>query len=399
MSYVSTAAALLIVIAAARVGGLVAARLRQPRVLGELAAGLLLGNLALANVRALEFLKTDSAVDLVSRAAVIVLMFQASLESTVGDMKKLGLAAIAIAACGVAGSFVAAFIVSVWLLSSTPSFAQAFVAASLTATSVGITARVLKDLGQARGVTAQAILAAAVIDDVLALIVLAVLSGAGAVPVVLIKASVFLVGGLAVGMFVSPRLLSLASRSMAIVLLGAALAFCFAMAWLAGLFGLAPLVGAFAAGLAVEDWHYRDFIQRRERTLDDLLAPLASWLVPVFFVVIGLRTDLSGLGRPSVIILAAALTIAAVAGKQLCALGATLVRGPVDRRAVALGMMPRGEVTLIFANLGAGIVVAGQPVIGQDTFLALVLTVIATTVVTPLALKQRLGASTAQRRS
>ena len=257
----------------------------------------------------------------------------------------------------------------------------------------------LKDLGRARSVTAQAILAAAVIDDVLALIVLAVMSGAGSIPVVLIKASVFLVGGLAVGMFVSPRLLSLASRSMAIVLLGAALAFCFAMASLAGLFGLAPLVGAFAAGLAVEDWHYRDFIQRRERTLDDLLAPLASWLVPVFFVVIGLRTGLSGLSRPSVVILAAGLTIAAVVGKQLCALGAALVRGPVDRRAVALGMMPRGEVTLVFANLGAGIIVAGQPVIGQDSFLALVLTVIATTVVTPLALKQRLGTSTVRRRS
>src|SRR5215831_8348120 len=369
MSFVRMASAVLIVIAAARVGGWVADRLRQPRVLGELAAGLLFGNLSLTGFGGLEFLKTDPAVDMVSRIAVIVLMFQASVESTVGEMRKLGAAAFAIAVCGVTGSLAATWIVARWLLSSAAPFTQAFVAASLTATSVGITARVLRDLGQARTSTAHVILAAAVVDDVLALIVLAVMTGAGSVPAVLIKATVFLVGGLAVGMFVSPRLLSLASRSMAVVLLGAALAFCFAMAGLAHLFVLASMVGAFAAGLVVEEWHYRDFIHRRERTLDDLLTPLATWLVPVFFVVIGLRTNLTGLGRPSVLGLAAALTAAAVLGKQLCAAGATVVRGTVDRQAVAFGMMPRGEVTLIFATLGAGMVVAGQPVIAGDTFL------------------------------
>ena len=391
MSFVRMASAVLIVIAAARAGGWAAVRLRQPRVLGELAAGLLLGNLSLIGFGGLEFLKTDPAVDTVSRIAVIVLMFQASVESTVGEMKKLGVAAVAVAACGVAGSLAASWIVARWLLSSSMPFTQAFVAASLTATSVGITARVLRDLGQARTGTAHVILAAAVVDDVLALIVLAVMTGAGSVTAVLIKATVFLVGGLAAAMFVSPRLLSLASRSMAIVLLAAALVFCFAMAGLAQLFGLAPMVGAFAAGLVVEEWHYRDFIHRRERTLDDLLTPLATWLVPVFFVAIGLRTNLIGLSRPAVLVLAAALTAAAVLGKQLCAAGATVARGNVDRQAVAFGMMPRGEVTLIFATLGAGMVVAGQPVIGGDTFLALVLTVIATTMATPIALKWRLA--------
>jgi len=393
MNYLRTATALVAVIAAARAGGWVADRVGQPRVLGELAAGLLLGNLSLMRFGGLEFLKTDPLVDVVSRIAVIVLMFHASLESTVGEMRKLGVAAVAVAVCGVAGSLAATWMVARWLLPSSAPFTQAFVAASLTATSVGITARVLRDLGQARTSTAHVILAAAVVDDVFALTVLAVMTGAGSVPAVLIKASVFLVGGLAAGMFVSPRLLSLASRSMAVVLLAAALAFCFAMAGLAQLFGLAPMVGAFAAGLAVEEWHYRHFIHRRERTLDDLLTPLASWLVPVFFVVIGLRTDLVGLSRPAVLGLAAALTVAAVAGKQLCAVGAGVARGNIDRLAVAFGMMPRGEVTLIFANLGAGIVVAGRPVIDGDTFLALVITVIATTVLTPIVLSGRLSSA------
>ena len=393
MNYLRTATALVAVIAAARAGGWAADRLGQPRVLGELAAGLLLGNLSLMRFVGLEFLKTDPFVDGVSRIAVIVLMFHASLESTVGEMRKLGVAALAVAVCGVAGSLAATWMVARWLLPSSAPFTQAFVAGSLTATSVGITARVLRDLGQARTSTAHVILAAAVVDDVFALTVLAVMTGAGSVPAVLIKATVFLVGGLAAGMFVSPRLLSLASRSMAVVLLAAALAFCFAMAGLAQLFGLAPMVGAFAAGLAVEEWHYRHFIHRRERTLDDLLTPLASWLVPVFFVVIGLRTDLVGLSRPAVLGLAAALTVAAVAGKQLCAVGAGVARGNIDRLAVAFGMMPRGEVTLIFANLGAGMMVAGRPVIASDTFLALVITVIATTVLTPIVLSGRLSSA------
>jgi Kef-type K+ transport system membrane component KefB len=386
MSVVSGALSIAIVLAAARTGGLIAEKLRQPRVIGELAAGLILGNLALAGLSGLDYLKTGAPLDFASRVAVIILLFHASVESTVGEMKKLGAAALLIALCGVAGSFVAALAVARWLLPASTLFAQAFVAASLSATSVGVTARARRDLGFGRSGTAHLILAAAGVDDVIGLLVLAVMAATGSIPVVLLKAGVFLVGGLAAGMFVSPRLLSLASRSMATVLLAAALAFCFAMAWLASLFGLAPIVGAFAAGLAIEEWHYQDFIDRRERTLDDLITPIASWLVPVFFVVIGIRTDLSGVARPGVIALAAALTAAAIAGKQLCALGVTGGHRAVDRVIVGLGMMPRGEVTLVFANLGVT-----MALIDADTFLALVITVIATTMITPAALKWRLA--------
>jgi Kef-type K+ transport system membrane component KefB len=399
MSYLLSAGAIAIVLIAARVGGFVAIALDQPRVLGELAVGLLLGNLALVGLRGLEFVKLDPAVDTLSRIAILVLMFHAGVEATVGEMKKVGVAAFVVAACGVVGSFAATWVIARLLLRSSNAFVQVFVAASLTATSVGVTARVLRDLGHARSSTAHVILAAAVFDDIVALIVLALMSGSGSVAAVLVKASVFLVGGLALGMAVSPRLLSFASRSMAAALLGVSLAFCFAMAWLASVFGLAAVVGAFAAGLVVEEAHYRDFIDRRERTLDDLLSPLLMWVVPVFFVVVGMRTNLAGLKRPDVLLLAAALTAAAVVGKQLCALGVTAARAKVDRLAVGLGMMPRGEVTLIFANLGAAMIVAGRPVIDTDTFLALVITVIATTLLTPVALKWRLGVSSARRRS
>jgi Kef-type K+ transport system membrane component KefB len=219
-------------------------------------------------------------------------------------MRRLGGPALLIALTGAAGSFAATWAVARLLLPDAAPSAQVFVAASLSATSVGVTARVFRDLGVASSGTAHLILAAAVFDDVFALLILAVLGASGAIPVVLLKAAVFLVGGLAIGAFVSPRLLSVASRSMSIVLLTAALAFCYAMAWLSSLFGLAPIIGAFAAGVAVEEWHY-GLHHEAEKTLDDLIAPLASWVVPIFFVVIGLHTDLSGLARPPVVTLAA----------------------------------------------------------------------------------------------
>jgi len=388
---------LALVLAAAKAGGYLAGKAHLPPVLGELGAGLLLGNLALAGVSRLDYLKTDPGIDLAARIAVILLLFHASVESTIGEMRRLGGPALLIALTGIAGSFAATWTVARLLLPDAAPLAQVFAAASLSATSVGVTARVFRDLGCAKSSSAHLILAAAVFDDVFALLILAVLGATGAIPVVLLKAAIFLVGGLAIGAFVSPRLLSVASRSMAIVLLTAALAFCFAMAWLSSLFGLAPIIGAFAAGVAVEEWHYKDFITRKEKTLDDLITPLASWVVPIFFVTIGIRTELSGLARPRVVMLAAALTAAALIGKQLCALGARSASATVDRIAVGLGMMPRGEVTLIFANLGLTLVAAGRPLVSADTFLALVVTVIATTIVTPVALKWRL--STARRRS
>jgi Kef-type K+ transport system membrane component KefB len=169
--------------------------------------------------------------------------------------------------------------------------------AALTATSVGITARVLKDLGHAQSPEARIILGAAVIDDVLGLVVLAavaaVISAAnsggavsyGAFALVLGKALVFLIGALSLGVVLSPRLFSFASRLRGSgVLLATALVFCFLLAWLAAVIGLAPIVGAYAAGLILEDVHYRDLVAREETQLEELVRPISSFLVPVFFV-------------------------------------------------------------------------------------------------------------------
>ena len=389
---------LALILVAAKVGGHLAGRLGQPPVLGELAAGVLLGNLTLVGFYGLDYLKTDEAIAMLSSLGVIILLFQVGLESTVAQMMKVGVSSFVVATVGVIGPFVLGWGVGAWLLPQASMYAHIFLGATLTATSVGITARVLKDLGRSQTDEARIILGAAVIDDVQGLVILAVVTGIiaaanqgdglsyVAIAGVVLKASAFLIGALVLGIYVSPRLFSLASKLEASgVLLAVGLAFCFSLAWLAAFIGLAPIVGAFAAGLVLEDVHYRDFASRGERSLEQLIEPIASFLVPIFFVVMGVRTDLRAFTEPGVLGLAAALTVAAIIGKQLCALGVT-VRG-LDRLSVGIGMIPRGEVGLIFANIGMTLAVAGQPVVDQSVFSAVVVMVIATTAITPPALK------------
>jgi Kef-type K+ transport system membrane component KefB len=389
---------LALILVAAKIGGHYATVVGQPPVLGELLAGVLLGNLTLAGLPGLDALKTDAAVDMLARLGVILLLFQVGLESTIGQMLKVGLSAFLVATLGVIGPFVLGWGVGAWLVPNASVYAHVFLGATLTATSVGITARVLKDLGRSQTDEARIILGAAVIDDVQGLVILAVVTGIiaaanqggfvsyAAIGLVVVKANVFLFGSLALGVYLSPRLFSLASKLQAGgVLLATGLAFCFVLAWLADSIGLAPIVGAFAAGLVLEDLHYRDFVDRGEHTLDQLIEPIAAFLVPIFFVVMGMRTDLHVFASPGVLVLAAALTVAAILGKQLCAGG---VIGPgLDRLSIGIGMIPRGEVGLIFANMGLTLTVAGQPVIDQSVFSAVVVMVIATTVMTPPTLK------------
>ena len=393
---------LAILLMAAKIGGHAAVRLGQPAVLGELVAGIVLGNLALVGVPGLAHIKHDAFVDMIARLGAIILLFEVGLESTVGEMLKVGGRAMAVAGLGLAASFALGWAAVAWLLPDSGVHARAFVGATLCATSVGITARVLQDLGRARSPEARLILGAAVIDDVLSLVVLALVSGMvldvgggrpmsyAAMLLTLGKAIAFLVGSLLVGVLLSPKLFFAASRIRARgVLTAIGLSFCFFLSWAAGAAGLAPIVGAFAAGLILEDVHYREFVARGGRALGELIRPISDFLVPVFFVLMGMRTDLPALAQPRILGLALALTAAAVVGKQACLLGAPGT--PVNRFAVALGMIPRGEVTLIFANVGLSLSVAGRPIMDAATFSAVVVVVLVTTLVTPPALKWRMG--------
>jgi Kef-type K+ transport system membrane component KefB len=398
----SVVLALAVILAAAKIAGHLATRVGQPAVLGELLAGVALGSVDLIGIHWFTPIEHDGMIAVLASIGVIILLFEVGLESTIRDMLEVGASSLLVAVLGVAAPFALGWAVSSVLLPDRSVYVHAFLAATLTATSVGITARVLQDLGRSQSREARIILGAAVIDDVLGLVILAVVAGAitaanqgGAVSVVdvgwvLGKAVVFLFGALALGAYLSPRLFQLASRLRGRgVLLATALVFCFAMAYLSSTIGLAPIVGAYAAGLILEDAHFRDFGQGEDRQLEHLVHPLSSFLVPVFFVTTGMKVDLSAFARVDVLGLAAALTIAAIVGKQACSLGA--LGRSVDRLSIGIGMIPRGEVGLIFANLGLGLTIAGQPVIDDGVFAAVVVMVLATTVVAPPALQWSLS--------
>ncbi|HKG77770.1 MAG TPA: cation:proton antiporter, partial [Pyrinomonadaceae bacterium] len=198
-----------------------------------------------------------------------------------------------------------------------------------------------------------------------------------------------------IGLFLVPRMLRGAGRlETRGVLLTLSISFCLLLAWAAAKVGLAPIVGAFAAGLILDEVHYKPSGGRQERDLHDLLQPVSTVLVPIFFVLMGLKVDLRLFARVDILGFALALTVVAIIGKQICALG--VVERGINRLAVGLGMIPRGEVGLIFAGIGATLMLPSatgvdQPVISSAIFGAVVIMVIITTLITPIALKWSLA--------
>jgi len=396
-----------IMLVMAKVGGEIFERAGQSAVLGELCAGIVLGNLVLFGFNRVEPLKTNETIAALAELGVIILLFEVGLESDVKEMVEVGWSALLVAVLGVIAPFFLGWAVSAYFIPGEARLAHIFIGATLCATSVGITARVFKDLGKLATREARIILGAAVIDDVLALLILAVVAGAikaagtGGVlsffdvGLIALKSLAFLIGAIVIGHLLMPRMLHGAGRlETRGVLLTLAISCCLFLAWASAKVGLAPIVGAFAAGLILDEVHYKHGREQPERDLSDLLQPVSTVLVPIFFVLMGLKVDLRLFTRGDILGLAFALTVAAIVGKQICALG-VIERG-VNRLAVGLGMIPRGEVGLIFAGIGATLMLpaasgASQPVISSAIFGAVVIMVIITTLITPIALKWSLG--------
>jgi Kef-type K+ transport system membrane component KefB len=391
--------ALILILLGAKLGGEVFERARQPAVLGELLVGTILGNLSLLGFHGLDFLKNEELLALLGEIGVILLLFEVGLESDIAEMRAVGLSAFSVAMAGVIAPFLLGWGASAWLLPRAHPFVHIYVGAVLCATSVGITARVLRDLGKLATPEARIILGAAVIDDVLGLLVLATVSGLiraaaqgtatvpiGSVLWIIAKSVGFLLGAIWIGQRLSPKLFHLASKLRVHgMLLVTSLSFCFLMAYLANALGLATIVGAFAAGLLLDRVHYRDFLDRGEHRLEDALRPLTTVLVPVFFVLMGIRVDLASFGRTEILGFAAMVTLAAILGKQVCGL-AVWERG-VNRMAIGLGMIPRGEVGLIVASIGMTLTVQGERIVTPAIFSAIVIMVMVTTLLTPPLVK------------
>jgi Kef-type K+ transport system membrane component KefB len=391
-------------------------KIGQPAVLGELVLGVLLGNIALAGVGVFEPIKSDTFIKFLAELGVIILLFQIGLESDVRAMRRVGVRAFLVACVGVAVPFVlGALVVGPLLFPGLDTNTYLFFGATLTATSVGITARVFKDMGALQRPEAQIVLGAAVIDDVIGLIILAVVSGivtTGAVSAVAIawitaKAFLFLGVALVAGQYTAP----LIGRAFARIQTGVAMkftlaiAFCFVLAYLAELIGLAPIVGAFAAGLILDEVTFRDYddlavvpdvrnamqgadpavVTRVERVLNkhakhhlqSLLEPVGHLFIPLFFIYTGMQVDLRTLADLPTVGIALAVTALAFAGKLVSG----LVAGPVRKWLVGWGMAPRGEVGLIFAIVGRELGVVDDRAYG-----VIVIMVMLTTLLTPVVL-------------
>jgi Kef-type K+ transport system membrane component KefB len=393
--------ALAVVLLAAKIGGDIMVRLRQPEVLGELIVGIILGNLALLGIDMFHFLREDLVLEILSELGVILLLFEVGLHTTIPDMLRVGGSAFLVAVLGVIVPFFLGWGVGAYFIPQADSLVHVYLGATLTATSVGITARVLSDLKRVTTDEAKIVLGAAVIDDVLGLMVLATVSGViaaaeagggvevGAIAQVLGLSLGFLLVAVTLGRMVVPFYFRVVSmlRSEGI-LLATSLVMCFGFASLAGLAGLAPIVGAFTAGLILEPVHYQELSARHDDvSIEEIISPLVNFLVPIFFVTMGSRVNLLDFTRGDILAFALVLTFVAIIGKQVCGLG--VLKPGVDRIAVGLGMIPRGEVGLIFASIGASLMLHGQPIIDSATYGAVVIMVVITTLVTPPLIKWR----------
>jgi Kef-type K+ transport system membrane component KefB len=394
---------LIVILLVAKLGGDIFERFGQPAVLGELVLGMLLGNLYLVGIDVFEPFKHDLTLEILAELGVIILLFEVGLESSVKEMMKVGMASFMVAVFGVVVPFFLGWGVGYWFLPEESMYVHIFIGATLTATSVGITARVLKDIGKIKSREAKIILGAAVIDDIMGLVILAVVAGiigainsgqgdgvsSGMILWIVAKAVLFIVGAIVVGSWVLPHYFRFAVRLKGKgVFLSFCLLVCFGLAYAAGKVGLAPIVGAFAAGLILDEIHFHQFREKGEHHIEELIAPIATFLVPIFFVRMGMMVELSTFARLEILGFAAVLTLAAILGKQVCSLA--IFDKQTNRIAIGLGMIPRGEVGLIFAGIGAKLMLDGHPVISTGTYSAVVIMVIVTTLVTPPALKMSL---------
>jgi Kef-type K+ transport system membrane component KefB len=349
-----------------------------------------------------ELLQVAHTVDVFSRYGVIFLLFMVGLDTSLEEMRRVGTESMRVALIGVLLPFLLGFVCSRCLLPDIALHTSLFLGAALGATSVGISVRVLDELGLTQSSTARIILGAAVFDDILGLLMLAIVSGivvSGDVDLmhmtlVILLASLFLGSALFLGPYFLRYIIRLVGHLDLIeAKMFVSYLFVMVLAWLASMSGLATIVGAFTAGVILHDAYFEHWGRKETHayTIKDLIMPLEVILVPIFFVLMGIQVKLEAFWDWSVIILAGGLLASAIIGKLACGWG---VARSQNRLAIGAGMLPRGEVGLIFAIIGKGL-----GVIDDALFSAIVLMVILTTLISPPLLKFALRRESARVRN
>ncbi|MBK5259455.1 MAG: cation:proton antiporter [Thermoanaerobaculia bacterium] len=379
--------ALVAIFVAAKLFGEIAERLGQPAVLGEIIGGIVVGVSGLGLVDA-----RDHTIHLLSELGVILLLFVIGLSTDLKKLMSVGDSATAVAVVGVALPFAGG--AALGHLLGFPTMVAVLLGASLTATSVGITARVLSDLGHLQDDESQVVLGAAVVDDVIGLVLLTIIStlaagGALNTPAILRIVGVafgFVIVAIVLGSYLAPRLLRLVERiDLARGLFFASMVFAFLLAYIAQRVGSAVIIGSFAAGLVLARTN-------KAKEIEKEIHDIAQFFIPIFFVVIGAALDLRTLnpfdpGARRFLLIGLGLTAVGIVGKV--AAGFIVTRKDLRKIVIGVGMMPRGEVGLIFAQVGLS-----TKLLSDGLYSAVALMVMLTTLLTPPLLRRLLIAKT-----
>lgn len=367
---------LFIMLAAAKIMAEVFERLKQPAVVGEILAGVIIGQSLLG------WVESSAIINVLAEIGVIFLLFNVGLETKLKDILQVGKKALMVGILGVILPFIAGYFIALWW---DGSFVEAmFIGAALVATSVGITARVLGSLGLLDKPASRVILGAAVIDDILGLIILSVVSsvskgninfwelGKTAGAAIVFTAFVAVVGS---GMMnrLTPKIEKL-RISKPVFNIG--LILCLGLSFAAGFVGVAAIIGAFLAGMMLAESTEDNSGMRK------LTSGVTEFLVPFFLVNIGMQLNLSVFQSFSIIILAILLTLVAVITKFVgCGIGA-IGMGRREAAQVGVGMIPRGEVGIVVAQIGLG-----MAVISPNFFAVVLFMAVATTLIAPPLIK------------
>jgi len=368
--------ALIAIFVAAKLFGELAERIGQPAVLGELIGGLVVGVSGLKLVD-----PSNDTIHLLAQLGIVLLLFLIGLQTDLAQLMRVGASAVVVAVAGVAMTFAGGY--ALGMLLGFPTMVSLFLGASLTATSVGITARVLSDLGHLRDREAQVILGAAVVDDILGVTLLTLMGSGGGLATIARTTAIafgFVILAIVLGSILAPVLIRAIERiQLARGIYFVSLVFALTLAYLAQRAGTAIIIGSFAAGLVLARTEKGKEIERQ-------VHDIVHFFVPIFFVAVGAAIDIRAVSLPFFAI-GFALALVAVGGK----IGAGwLAPGRGLRRGViGVGMIPRGEVSLIFAQIGLA-----SGLLSQGLFTAITVMVIVTAFLTPLLLRRMLQQST-----
>jgi len=366
---------------AAQVGAEIAQRIRLPGVVGEIVAGCVIGPSALGVIRP-EQIAAGTPLDVLAEIGVVLLLFAVGLETRLDDLKKVGKSAFLVGVLGVIVPFVLG---SLWAHGSGFEWTKSlFVAAAFVATSAGITARVLQELGVLARIESRVILGAAVIDDILAMLLLGVVTSLQGGEGINVKGLLFVlaqaIGFVVVIGWLGTRVMRARAHWLdrpinPLSPLTIVLAICLGLAWLSTEFGLAAIIGAFLAGMIASEMHQREELEHQ-------MQPLLALLTPFFFVITGAKIDLSVFSSGAALWMLAVVTVIAIVSKLAGGFLGAWSLGTRSALIVGVGMVPRGEVGVVIASLGLA---AG--VFSNQTYAVIVAMSLLTSIVTPPVLQ------------